>query len=813
MNQIDINSILPLVEKPSRYIDNEINAVHKDPNNVDVRICLAFPDLYELGVSHLGLKILYSIINRLDWAMADRVYLPWLDMIELMREEELPLWGLESRLLVRDFDLLGLTLQSELTFTNILEMLDIAGIPVLAAQRGTDCPIVMAGGPCATNPLPLSSFIDVFFIGEAEEAIVEIAEILRACPDKESRLLRLSGLESCYVPSIHGLNPSKTIKARKYSLFHEGNALHSPQIMSWQLATHNRYVAEIMRGCSRGCRFCHAGYFYRPVRERNADDILEELLRETRQTGWDEAGLISLSSSDYSCIKPLLLNLLNTLDTDQTHVSLPSLRVDSLDDELVTSLKDLGREGLTIAPEAGSQRLRDVINKNLTEESILKGIETAISLGWQKIKLYFMIGLPTETEEDIDGIIDLIGKINRLGRGRLQINVTLSPFVPKPFTPFQWEAFAPLEQSLSRILRVKHHYNKQRNIKIRYHNLESSKLEAIISRGDAKISELIHKAWRNGAIYDGWNESFSYSRWEDAAREMDLDLAVVLDRIETEDHLAWDFVDTGVCKSFLLIELQRALAEETTEDCRELCSMCGACDDKTATVSASPIDLKPARQKIEPIDTARRLQDQHHYRVFYRKTGILRFIAHLDWMRMLYRWISSLKLETVFTQGFNPHPKVSLSPPLPLGINGEEEYFDVSYFEPYAVQIIADKFAEIKIPDFQIIRVEKTGTKAMLPVAEELRVLINPLFADQVASSIALFRSRDSHPYTKKTEKREKTYDLSLIITEISLEGNEILITKDLQSPSLFGILESILGLSRKILYSFEISRIRFIYS
>ncbi|HQQ68255.1 MAG TPA: radical SAM protein, partial [Candidatus Cloacimonadota bacterium] len=418
-----------------------------------------------------------------------------------------------------------------------------------------------------------------------------------------------------------------TIRARKYADFNSPDKLHKPQLLSWQLATHNRYVAEIMRGCSRGCRFCHAGYFYRPVRERNSDDILKELLQEVQASGWDEAGLISLSSSDYSCIRELMFKLLEAVNTSKTHISLPSLRVDSLDNSLVSLMQNLGREGLTIAPEAGSQRLRDVINKNLSEEEILRGVEIALSLSWQKIKLYFMIGLPEETDEDIQGIIDLINKINTLGKRRLNINVTLSPFTPKPFTPFQWCAMLDSETLLFRARRVKDAFSKARNIRIKYHTIENSVLEACITRGDEDMAQVIYTAWQNGACFDAWNENWDFSKWEAAFEQCGIKPSRFLGKKNPEAELPWDFVDIGVCKAFLISEYEKSLKGISTKDCRELCSICGACDDRARTVDADPPKISEPVLKVDQPPREYNIQIQYRYRVAYQKTGLLRFIS------------------------------------------------------------------------------------------------------------------------------------------------------------------------------------------
>ncbi len=817
MKLVDIEHLLPLVDKPSRYINHELNAVHKSFVDASVRFAFAFPDVYELGISHLGIKILYSIVNNLDFAMADRAYLPWIDLSELMRSEGYKLFGWESRVELRAFDVLGITLQSELNFSNVLEMIDLAGISIRSEDRKEDDPIVMAGGPCATNPLPLSPFVDVFFIGEAEEGIIEIAGILNKYATRKERLAHIAELDCCYVPSIG----KHTILSRKYAAFHESKLMHQPQLLSWQLATHNRYVAEIMRGCSRGCRFCHAGYFYRPVRERSPKDIIRDLLSETQAYGWDEAGLISLSSSDYSCIQDLLIELLDTVDTDKTHVSLPSLRVDSLSDQLVEVMRNLGREGLTIAPEAGSERLRRVINKNLSEAEIIKGIETAIRLGWQKIKLYFMLGLPTENEKDIDAIIALIDKINTMGNKRLQINVTLSPFVPKPFTPFQWCSMLDRDTLLDRARRIKAAFVKPRNIKIKYHTIETSILEAAITRGDEAMAKVIESAWKHGAKFDAWNESFDFTHWEHAFAETEVKLADYLSERDTEQPLPWDFVDTGVCKAFLLSEWDKARHNEQTPDCRDLCTMCGVCTPQLTSVttdhkaqhSTEILARKPVNADInmfkEIIDT-NKLPKQFRFRVYYQKLGLLRFISHLDWMRMLFRRIAILDLKTVFTQGFSPHPKVSLSPPLPVGVEGYHEYFDISFNAPYPPDLILKEFRDTRIPEFNLLSCEALGANVFLPASERVVLTIPTDMLDVAQRKVMDFRQHDTYVFTKSTPTRQKSYDLCVIIKEITFQDNEMHIHKLLESPSLYDVLSALLSWEKKLLYALPLKRIGF---
>ncbi|MBM4403604.1 MAG: TIGR03960 family B12-binding radical SAM protein [Candidatus Cloacimonetes bacterium] len=869
MRRVEYEHLLPLVSKPSRYIDNEINAVHRDPAGYEVKVCLAFPDVYEVGSSHLGLKILYSIINRLDYAMADRTYLPWIDLIDLLRDQSIPLFALESRLPLKAFDLIGITLQSELTFSNVLELIDLAGIPVKASERNEDDPLIIAGGPCASNPLPLSLFIDAFLVGEGEEAIVEICRILHQHKTRSERLTMIAGLQGMYVPAIHDTKRHR-ILIRKYSRFHAMSDIHAPQLLSWQLATHNRHVSEIMRGCSRGCRFCHAGYFYRPVRERSMADIIRHIISETRQSGWDEAGLLSLSSSDYTCIKPLLQYLLAQVNSDKTHVALPSLRVDSLDDELVGLIGKLGREGLTIAPEAGSQRLRDIINKNLSESEIMQAVETALRLGWQKVKLYFMIGLPFETEADIDALIDLIDRINQISRKRLKLNITLSPFVPKPFTPFQWSPMLPKDQLLRRILRVKTHFQRNRNMRIRYHTIESSMLEAVISRGNEPCAAWIYQAWQAGARYDGWQECFDYHIWQKAAEETGLDIdrelgsrdlatpnetgftdtagpsvgalsfsapAPPVGCISATGTQCWDVIDIGITQDFLRSEYRKAEQAVTTPDCRDVCHQCGVCQPDILPVIAPPLSPSglptlPANFSSTP---ASGVSQPYRYRITYTKTGLLRFVSHLDWMRMIYRLIAASHLDVVYTQGFSPHPRVSLGPPLANGVEGTNEFFDLELHSPAPGNQILDSFQRHGIKGFEPFACQRIQGKIPLPVAEEIHLPIPPDRVKQVRDQIARFQAVSSIPFIRHKANGDKTYDLKQVVHACSLvsdkgaegkrscvyqgaEGKhsndaQFSLIKSLQSPALYDVLHVILDLSREELYRLPVTRRRLLNS
>ncbi len=606
----NLNTTIPAkflhqVQKPARYNGGEFASIDKKKGKVNVNFALAFPDVYEVGMSYLGFKILYHILNKQENIWAERVYTPWTDMLAIMREHDITLGSLESKRPLCAFDIVGFTLQYELSYTNILTMLEVGKIPLLATERNDDYPLVVGGGPCVYNCEPLADFFDLFIIGEGEEVIVELCnayenwKLQGKLGGKAALLKTLASIPGIYVPSLYQVsytddgNTSSVVPLdevapaviykRVVKDLEQVDFPTSP-VVPFADIVHNRIMLEVFRGCTRGCRFCHAGIVYRPVRERSKETLKALARKLVDNTGYDEISLLSLSTADYSCLEPLIVELIEEMRAEKVSVSLPSLRIDSFSVELAQKVQEVRKSGLTFAPEAGTQRLRDVINKGVTKEDLLNAVGSAFASGWSSVKLYFMIGLPTETDEDIAGIADLAYSVLQKyrevkGKGTAKITVSVSNFVPKPHTPFQWVPQVPQEELYRRAQLLKSMLIQNRNISYQYHDTRVSRLEAVIAKGDRRVGRAILQAYRDGAVFDGWTEKFSYATWEAAFAKTGVDMEFYANRtIEREQLLPWDHIQPGVHKNFLWREYERALQATLTQDCRRGdCEGCGVC--------------------------------------------------------------------------------------------------------------------------------------------------------------------------------------------------------------------------------------------
>ena len=600
------DEILLSIQQPARYIGGEINSVCKDPSSVDVRFAMCFPDVYDIGMSHLGIQILYDMLNKMPDVYCERVYSPWTDLDAIMREKHIPLFAIESQDPVKDFDILGITLQYEMCYTNILQILDLSGIPLHGSDRTWDDPIVIGGGPCAYNPEPIAEFFDLFYIGEGETAYRQLIDIYKDSrkngESRETFLKRAAGVPGIYVPSLYEPEyhedgtlkafrptcPEAPEKVVKQLVLDMTEAVYPEKpLVPFIKVTQDRVVLEIMRGCIRGCRFCQAGMIYRPVREKNVERLKDLAYKMLKNTGHEEISLSSLSSSDYRSLEELVCFLIEEFHGKGVNVSLPSLRIDAFSLDVMSKVQDVKKSSLTFAPEAGSQRLRDVINKGLTEEEILQGAADAFKGGWNRVKLYFMLGLPTETVEDMEGIALLSEKIAEeyyeipkdQRNGKVQVVASTSFFVPKPFTPFQWARMSTKEEFLDKARVVNRKMKEMLNhksLKYNWHEADVTVLEGVLARGDRRVAAVIEEAYRNGALYDAWSESFRNDIWMKAFEACGVDIDFYTTRERSLDELfPWDFIDTGVSKEFLKREWNNAVNGTVTPNCRERCSGCG----------------------------------------------------------------------------------------------------------------------------------------------------------------------------------------------------------------------------------------------
>lgn len=599
---MQIDHLLKQIEKPSRYIGGEVHSLVKPFSEGQVRFGFAFPDVYEVGMSHMGLQILYFLLNDLEDVYCERLFAPWEDMEAAMRKSKTPLFTLETRTPAGELDILGFTLQYEMSYTNILNMLDLAGLPVHSRDRGDEAPLVIAGGPCAFNPEPLADFIDVVFIGDGEEILPEFIERFRrhrkSGAGKKAFLESIVDIPGIYVPAFYRpryrkgrFDGMEVLEEKAPAVVHKSlvrdlDKAFFPRklILPYADAVHDRAVLEIFRGCTRGCRFCHAGMIYRPVRERSLETALAIAEDLIESTGYEEISLASLSTSDYSNLGPLVDTLLDRYGGDQVGISLPSLRLDSFSMAIIQKIQSVRKTGLTFAPEAGTQRLRDVINKGIEEKDLLKSVADAFESGWDTVKLYFMIGLPTETDEDLDGIYDLAKKVvetyyrmpREKRRRKPRITVSVSNFVPKAFTPFQWERQDTLESLKRKHAYLSRLFKREKAVQLNYHDGETSLMESVFARGDRRMGPVLHDAWRRGCVFDSWSDFFNFETWTRALAEFGFEAETYASRFGDPDApLPWDHIDAGIDKAFLLSEREKALRGELTPDCRQGCHQCG----------------------------------------------------------------------------------------------------------------------------------------------------------------------------------------------------------------------------------------------
>ena len=781
--------------KPARYTGGEFNSVMKNFDATDCRIVLALPDVYEVGMSNLGLAILYSILNRRADSLCERVYAPWIDAEEFFRAERHPLFALESKRPVRDFDFVGFSLQYEMIFTNVLNMLDLAGISLHAAARSDDEPFIIGGGPCVYNVEPVADFFDFFIVGVAEEIFGEVVEIFTAWKNsgkvggRRSLLKNLSTVAGIYVPSFYEplysgadfvglkiLEPSapKKILKRIVRDFDATPTVENPVVPFMEIV-HDRAMLELFRGCSRGCRFCQAGMTYRPVRERREETLREIARRLIDSSGWDEISLTSLSSADYSCLARLIDDLQADFRSERVSFSLPSLRIDSFSIELAEKVQAVRKSGLTFAPEAGTQRLRDVINKNVTEKNLLDACAAAFAKGWKSVKLYFMMGLPTETDEDIAGIADLAQKVAALyrtikNRRDVKVTVSVSCFVPKPWTPFQWVSQISAEE-FERRQRLLKSLIRDKAVTYNYHNAKLSVLEGALARGDRRLARVIETAWKLGAKFDGWSDFFKPEIWAEAFKICGVDPKFYSERTRNFwEPLPWEHTSPGVDKNFLLAEWEKSQAGETTRDCRRTsCTGCGVCMNLAASVVDFSGEQPPEKTSAE--DEPKNFLPTK-YRAQIRKGDEISVLGHLDYMNVFMRALIRSKLPAAWSEGFNPHLKVSFATALAVGVTSDCEYVDFELSAPVDAAQVCRRLNEQLPAGAEILRLKKLRGKPK-PVMSlvdlsryEIRLPFDEKFLSAAKNSLNDFNAAPEIIFTRTTPKKIRELELKRYLAE-----------------------------------------------
>ncbi len=765
--------------RPSRYLGGEVNSVNKEPYQVEVSIALAFPDVYEIGMSHSGLKILYHILNDQEWLSAERVFAPWVDLESELRKRNIPLASLESGRPLSEFDIVGFSLQHELCYTNVLSMLDLAQIPFLSQQRGARGPLIIAGGPACFNPEPVADIFDALVVGDGEEVALTICRTVREWKrektrDRDTLLRELSNVRGIYVPSFFEVHYDTKGVIRSVESLESGytdvrkaivsDLNHYPfpsqQLVPFTELVHDRFTIEIARGCSRGCRFCQAGVIYRPVRERHPQEIVRVAERGLTQTGFEDLSLLSLSSGDYSCLIPLLKELMARVAGKHVAVSFSSLRADSVASQLIRELQGTRKMSFTVAPEAGSQKLRDIINKGLTEDQILLSARQIYEGGWNLIKLYFMIGLPYEEEDDVTSIVELSKKISRLaprGRCKQVLNVSIACFVPKAHTPFQWMPQLGLEESKRRISMIRKGLQGRR-VKVKWNRPEASWLEGVFSRGDRRLTAVLVEAWSRGARFDSWTEQLNVEIWNKAFERRGLEPGFYLYRERDHDEiLPWDHIKSGLSRDFLLRERNRAAQGVRTHDCREQCSNCGVCNepDIAAVIGDGSYRFteREAVQMRQPRGVVKR------YRLHFTKLDKAQHLSHLELSRLFIRAFGRAGLDLVYSSGYHPMPKVSFAKALPVGIESLGEIMDIQVEDSQSPSLPIERLNRELPTGVRIVFTEEVPTGSSPPQIGESHFHIRTHGSFE-KEDLDNFLRRSSYVVTRKHGHGERSVDI-----------------------------------------------------